>query len=229
MRIIARGAESVIYLERWLGRTVVVKERVRKRYRVPEVDDRIRVHRTINEVRNMMRARALGINVPRVYDVDLSRCIIRMEYIDGVTLLDLISARGCSEDVLKHLNTLGTYVGILHGDGIIHGDPTLTNVIVRGESAYMIDFGLSERVGDSKSDPRFLERCSVDIDVAFRCIEANFSNVETVLKREFILGYERVVGKDFCSRVLKHVDRIRRLARYVMRADHQMIFLDLQG
>ncbi|WP_243669087.1 hypothetical protein [Vulcanisaeta sp. JCM 16161] len=52
---IAIGAEAVLYLEDWLGMTVLVKERVPKGYRRAEFDNYIRRLRTINEARAMLR------------------------------------------------------------------------------------------------------------------------------------------------------------------------------
>ncbi|WP_243666845.1 hypothetical protein [Vulcanisaeta sp. JCM 16159] len=52
---IAIGAEAVLYLEDWLGLTVLVKERVPKGYRGIEFDNYIRRSRTINEARAMLR------------------------------------------------------------------------------------------------------------------------------------------------------------------------------
>ncbi len=54
-KLIAIGAEAVLYLEDWLGLTVLVKERVPKGYRSVEFDSYIRRLRTINEVRAMLR------------------------------------------------------------------------------------------------------------------------------------------------------------------------------
>ncbi|WP_243676103.1 hypothetical protein [Vulcanisaeta distributa] len=49
-----------------------------------EFDNYIRRSRTINEARAMLRARELGIPVPRIYDVDLVSMRIRMEYLNGI-------------------------------------------------------------------------------------------------------------------------------------------------
>jgi len=136
--IIAKGAEAILYLEDWLGLRVLVKERVRKPYRLEEVDKRIRLRRTINESRNMIIASTL-VPVPEIYDVDISRFIIRMRYINAPRLMDLLPARS---DLLQ---LFAKYLAILHLNGIMHGDPTPANALVSSD-LYIIDFGLSAKM-----------------------------------------------------------------------------------
>lgn len=69
MEIIKRGAEAEIYLADWRGREVIVKRRIKKGYRIKELDERIREQRTKREALLMMTARKAGVSVPIIYDV----------------------------------------------------------------------------------------------------------------------------------------------------------------
>ncbi|GEM_PF-436898 len=222
MATIARGAEAVIFLENFLGFTQVVKKiRVEKRYRVPHVDKTIRLHRTLSEARNMILAYKAGIPVPRVVDVDPYGYTIRIEYIPGETLRDL-TARAIEDGdlgkVLSYYREAGIIVGKLHKIGIIHGDLSLTNFIVRSDGKlFIIDFGLSNRYNISNFELKeYLEACARDINVFLRNVEANFSNYAQELFNTFLKGYSEIVGQQAADRVVREIRRIRSLARYVV-------------
>ncbi len=221
--LLGRGAEAVVYLEHWLGLVVVCKHRVEKRYRLSHIDREIRKHRTISEAKCMLYARKLIENVPRVLDVDLSSFILRMEYIDGSSLRD-VTARAvqCEEihNVLELYTRLGRYVATLHSGGLIHGDLSLTNVLVKNGDIYLIDFGLSYRhsVGASdKADYKTIELCARDLNVLLRNVEANFARVQDLLMESFFRGYSEILGESTTRRVLARIKKIRSLARYAPR------------
>ncbi len=221
--LIGRGAEALVYLEYWLGLWVICKQRVRKRYRLPEVDRELRRHRTITEAKCMLYARSLIKNVPRILDIDLANFILRMEYIHGVSLKEL-TARAIADNnlhnILKFYEKVGEYVGILHSNGLIHGDLSLTNVLIKDNTAYLIDFGLSYKhsIGIlDKVDDRIVELCARDLNVFMRNVESNFARVYNQLIDVFLEGYRRIVGENITRRVVARVRRIRSLARYVVR------------
>ena len=60
-KIIAQGAEAKLYLEKKREGdeevTVLVKDRIKKSYRIPELDQKIRLHRTRHEANLISRAR----------------------------------------------------------------------------------------------------------------------------------------------------------------------------
>ena len=60
METIAKGAEAILYK----NEDKVIKERVRKGYRIPVIDDDLRRKRTRLEARLMNEARRVGVNVP---------------------------------------------------------------------------------------------------------------------------------------------------------------------
>ncbi|MGC9153321.1 MAG: KEOPS complex kinase/ATPase Bud32 [Vulcanisaeta sp.] len=219
-RLIAIGAEAVLYLEDWLGLIVLVKERVPKGYRRAEFDNYIRRYRTINEVRAMIRARELGIPVPQVFDVDLLNMRIRMEYLRGISLVKLLLGNDeVSNEVLSYVRTMGNYLGLLHKNGIVHGDPTPANMLIVNGKLYMIDFGLSEILGRTPTlqDLRALYKLAIDINVTMRSFEALRKDKSQVLFRDFFQGYEESLGKDLASRVHALMGRIRRMVRYAVK------------
>ena len=79
MEIVRRGAEAEIRRGCWLGRDVIVKSRVPKEYRHPDLDRSLRNARTRNEARLMHDARELGVPTPILYDIDAAVAEITME------------------------------------------------------------------------------------------------------------------------------------------------------
>ncbi len=221
-KFIAKGAEAVLYLEHYYGLRTVLKVRLEKKYRLPEVDKTFRTHRTIAEAQNLIIAYKAGIPVPRVIDVDPVGCAIRMEYIEGVTLRDLTAELIMNENVFDKLHEYyteaGRIVAKLHSVGIIHGDLSLTNFIVSNQRLYIIDFGLSNRfkVLDVGSNDEYLELCARDVNVFLRNLESNFSKYSQELFNKFLEGYGEVLGRAVVERLLQKIRRIRSLARYMV-------------
>lgn len=78
---------------------------------------------------------------------------ITMMYVDGVRLKDYL------KDNSDILSEVGVIIAKLHNGGIIHGDLTTSNILVRNKIAYLIDFGLSY------SKPGSVEDFAVDLYV----------------------------------------------------------------
>ncbi|MCU0638043.1 MAG: Kae1-associated serine/threonine protein kinase, partial [Methanothrix sp.] len=107
---IGRGAEAVITLDQGFVR----KSRPKKSYRQRALDERIRAERTLREARITSEARRLGVLTPIICDI--SRFELKMEWIEGEKLKDIIN-----EDLSR---MVGEGVARLHRGGIIHGDLT---------------------------------------------------------------------------------------------------------
>jgi len=136
-RVIYQGAEAIIYLDS----DMIVKDRVVKGYRLPELDSRIRTLRTRSEKRLLDRARRSGVYVPRVFESRDSR--LEMEYVNGEKLKNCLDGleKVRRDDVYK---TIGESIAKLHANGIIHGDLTTSNMILWKDCVYFIDFGLGK-------------------------------------------------------------------------------------
>jgi len=127
-----RGAEATVQIED----DRVVKRRVPKRYRHPELDERLRRQRTTLEARLTSEARRHGVPTPLVRDVDPREARIVFEHVGDADLQAALTA--------ERARAVGRHLAALHGAGMVHGDPTTRNVRVdrTGDGVYLIDFGL---------------------------------------------------------------------------------------
>jgi len=189
-KIIARGAEAIIHLEEG----EIVKTRIPKKYRLPELDQRIRQERTRAEVKLMVEARRHGIPTPIIRDID--RFEIRMEYIQGTPLKEEINPE------LAH--QVGELVGRLHQAGIIHGDLTTSNLIKSNKRIYLIDFGLAYF-------DKTLEAQGVDVHVFFQTLNSSHKNPEKLIE-SFKTGYRQTYPR--AELVLARVKEIEKRGRY---------------
>lgn len=154
-KIIGFGAEAILYFKD--GN--VIKERIKKGYRHPDIDLRIRKSCTRRENKLLVSASSL-INVPKVFEFSDSDMKIVMEFIEGETLRDVLDDFPSDKRVLVCEN-LGRSIALLHDAGIIHGDLTTSNFIVKEGKVYFIDFGLgffSSKVEDKAVDLHLLRQ-----------------------------------------------------------------------
>jgi len=189
-----RGAEAVITL----GPAVVEKRRVAKRYRVPALDRRLIAERTRAEARLIHAARKGGVPTPVMNDVTADSIV--MEWIRGTLL---------TEDLTEeNLRKAGVAVGKLHTAGIMHGDLTTSNLILReGDGAcVLIDFGLSQVTQE-------IEQRGVDIHVLYQTLESTAPGRCAGLKAAFEAGY----GESFsgAAEVITREHEIELRGRYL--------------
>jgi len=201
VEILSSGAEAFIYLDEISGEKVIRKVRVKKRYRIEELDDRLRRARTRREVKLMVAARRAGVRVPFVLDVKDYEII--MEYIPGERLDDHL--RRSPEKTERLAEELGILVGRLHLAGIAHNDLTVANVIIHEEELCILDFGLGEFSSS-------VEERAVDLLVLERSIRSSIDDPDLFLEA-FVRGYKAVMG-DEAEHVLKRIDQVRKRGRY---------------
>ncbi len=188
-------AEAIVEFQDGL----VYKRRIRKRYRIAEIDERIRKERTRAEARIMAEARRHGVPTPIIFDV-MDYTLV-MEQIEGALAREIMRPQ-ISERI-------GELTGILHGSGIIHGDLTASNIILSSDDTlYLIDFGLA--YFDSSTESR-----GVDVHVYFQSLAATHASSLPELKEAFVKGYTRTLPE--AAEVLTRVADIERRGRYVMR------------
>lgn len=70
-QILSQGAEAIIYLGEVKGRVCLVKERFVKKYRVPELDEKITKSRIQQETRNLAKLEGTGVHTPAVIYTDI--------------------------------------------------------------------------------------------------------------------------------------------------------------
>lgn len=139
MKIIKRGAEAILFLDD----SKLIKERVKKSYRLPQIDEKLRKLRTRKEAKLLSEARRVGIETPKIFSVDENGFKIVMEFIDGERLKEFFNETS-DEKRGEIAEELGKEVGLLHKNGIVHGDLTTSNMILKDEKIFFIDFGLGE-------------------------------------------------------------------------------------
>lgn len=208
LKLIAAGAEAYLFKGKFLGYDVVVKYRVPKPYRDRRLDELIRSERTVIEAKCMMMALNMGVKVPTILYVNPSTAIIVMEYIEGDLLRDCI--RVINEvDLNQYLELLGSYVGKLHLNNIVHGDLTTSNVILsRSGDLYLVDFGLA-RISHEIEDK------AIDLHLMMRSLESTHYSLVKKALDSFLGGYGKVINDVNLRRVLEKVREIRMRGRYI--------------
>ncbi len=165
--LLYQGAEAKIVKTVYLGYPVVEKRRINKRYRIQEIDNRLIAARTREEAKLMSAARKQGVCVPIIYDADLLKGIITMEFLEGSRVKDIYNT--LSDEKRRDLcKSIGKSVGRLHNGDIIHGDITTSNMILVDDRVHFIDFGLGEINQD-------VEAKGVDLHVLMEAIESTHS------------------------------------------------------
>ena len=206
MTLIKKGAEAELYRGRWQGFDVIFKRRIRKPYRNHDLDSYIRTSRTSLEAKLLSESKRLRVPTPIVYFVDLDKTEIIMSYIPGLPLKKMMPTMD-ETSIKQFFVKIGKMVGRLHRGGIVHGDLTTSNMIVKDGSVFFIDFGLGEYTLD-------LEARGVDVHLMRRTLESSHHEVSKIAYNSFISGYSRVMG-DETEEVLRRVGEIRRRGRYV--------------
>ncbi|MFH1770479.1 MAG: KEOPS complex kinase/ATPase Bud32 [archaeon] len=169
MKQIGAGAEAIIYLDK----NKVIKKRLKKNYRIKEIDEALRKTRTRVESKILEK---IPVKAPKIVSTDRKENI-EMEFIEGQKIRDLLDKR---PELAKEI---GKKVAAMHNAGIIHGDLTTSNMILK-EEIYFIDFGLSffsEKLEDK----------AVDIHLFKQALESKHYRVAEKAFKEFLKGYSK--------------------------------------
>jgi Kae1-associated kinase Bud32 len=207
MQILYRGAEGIIYLDDYDGEKVLVKERVKKPYRLPQIDLKLRKERTRKEVKLLTDARTVGVPTPQILHVDEKNHKIIMQYLNGVRVKDALNTSD-KQTIQKICQTIGNMVARLHANNIIHGDLTTSNMILQNDKIYFIDFSLgdySQRIEDKGTDLKLLREALKSTH--FKVLKICWSNILKSYKKEY---------KD-AQKVIERIEEIERRARYKTR------------
>ena len=207
--VIAKGAEAIIYNGSFLNTSIILKQRLKKIYRLPEIDTEIRKRRLRAEVRVMTFAWKNRINVPILFGIDGHNQTLIIEKIQGDLLYSLLNINNNHylEQIFKNL---GEQVALLHENDIIHGDLTVFNVIVNQQiKPWLIDFGLGYISIET-------ERRADDLLTFYNTLKAITPSFEGLFEN-FKIGYleKNVEGK----KIFEQVKKIQSRARYIARED----------
>lgn len=151
-KIIGRGAEAIL-IQKENG---LVKDRIKKSYRLAFLDEKLRRQRTRSEAKLLEKA-SKRIPVPKVLETD-EKEKIKMEFIEGKKLSEHLDSLDNSEEVCEQI---GLNAAKLHDSDIIHGDLTTSNMILSSGKVFFIDFGLgfhSKRIEDKAVDLHLLRQ-----------------------------------------------------------------------
>lgn len=202
--LLYQGAEAKLILSSYLGRKVIKKFRINKNYRIKEIDELLISSRTKEEAKLIYQARKQGVYVPFIYDVDIQKGIITMQYISGKRIKDFFD--DISDDERKKLCIkIGQSIARLHNTDIIHGDITTSNMMYMDNNVYFIDFGLGEMNTE-------LEAKGVDLHVLMETMESTHSIHASFF--HFVLeGYASLYKGDI-DQVKRKIDDIIMRGRY---------------
>jgi Kae1-associated kinase Bud32 len=236
-KIIQQGAEAIIFLDE--EKDKIIKKRIPKNYRIPEIDEKIRKIRTRSETKLMNKASNL-ISIPKIIKSDEKTKEIIMDFVKGKKLsenldnLPLIKQKA----ILKQI---GKDTAKLHDKNIIHGDLTTSNMILVEElpanSLSQIDkkennqqnkkVNLSDNKKISEKNEPIIyfidfglgyfngkyEDKAVDIHLLKQALEAKHFKKWEILYKEFEKGY-RLINKKEAEKTLNQLNKVEKRGRY---------------
>lgn len=179
MKMIAQGAEAKLYKDN----ATIIKERLAKAYRHPELDESLRRFRTRREAKVLQKLEDLQFPAPHLREFSDKRMSIVMDFIPGNTLKEVLQQR---VEESEHLaKEIGQRIGQLHQADIIHSDLTTSNMIRHQETEEVnfIDFGLSffsEKIEDK----------AVDLFLLDRALETTHLNLYPEIFEQVLEGYQ---------------------------------------
>ncbi|KAL5792879.1 hypothetical protein ACOSP7_001473 [Xanthoceras sorbifolium] len=207
--LIKQGAEARVFESTFVGRRSIVKERFSKKYRHPSLDSKITLKRLNAEARCSTKARRLGVSTPVLYAVDPVLHTLTFEYVEGPSVKDIfleIGLHGIVEERLDDIAMqIGDAIGKLHDGGLVHGDLTTSNMLIRSgtNKLVLIDFGLS-------FTSTLPEDKAVDLYVLERALLSMHSSCGNVMDR--ILAAYRKSSKQWSS-TLNKLAQVRQRGR----------------
>ncbi|KAI1116271.1 tyrosine protein kinase [Nemania sp. NC0429] len=250
--LVTQGAEGRLYKSTYLLPSIpcALKHRPPKPWRHPVLDARLTRHRILSEARILAKCRREGVPVPAVYAADEGAGWLMMEWVGGGPVRAAVSewlrrrrdaeraagrtgdavVEGSGEadaDLVALLRRIAAAVGLLHKVGIVHGDLTTSNMMLRpwarGEGApangdcigiqgdglldgdiVIIDFGLASQ--SSSEEDR-----AVDLYV----LERAFASTHPRAEKLFTTVLESVYREAFKQApvVLKKLEDVRMRGR----------------
>lgn len=192
-KIIQRGAEAVLILD---GKKLI-KQRIEKHYRLKEIDSNLRKSRTKKETILLKQFNF----TPTVFNSD--KYNIEMEFLEGNLLKDILDNLD-KKNREKICIKIGRQIAELHDKNVIHGDLTTSNMILRDDKVYFIDFGLgfvSQKIEDK----------AVDIHLLRHALESKHYRICNECFDKVIEGYKQ--SKTY-KEVLKKLSKVELRGRY---------------
>jgi TP53 regulating kinase-like protein len=202
MKLIKKGAEADIYQSTWNNNNAIFKIRKIKNYRNSLLDSKIRKQRTLKESQILSQVKSFGIPTPLVYFVNLKKSLIIMQEIPGKPINDLSASK-----IVELSKEIGKLVGMLHKNGVMHGDLTTSNFILFQNTVYVIDFGLSQ----NSIKP---EDHAVDLRLIKEILNSAHAQIMKSSWKNFLIGYKSIVGNTNYVKITNLVLDIESRGRY---------------
>lgn len=202
MRLLKKGAEADIYLTTWDGSDAILKIRKPKEYRNSLLDIKLCRQRTVRESQTLSQVKMFGIPAPLIYFVNLKDHSIVMQKIPGTSVHDLPDS-----DIVLLSREIGRLVGILHKNGIMHGDLTTSNFLYHDGIVYVIDFGLSQKTTKPEDH-------AVDLRLIREILNSAHAKIMEQSWKNFLSGYGGVVGISYRDKITHLVSVIEGRGRY---------------
>ena len=202
MKLIKKGAEADIYQTKWQNSKAILKIRKIKNYRNSSLDSKIRKQRTIKESQMLHLVKSFGIPTPLVYFVNLEKTLIVMQEIPGKPVHDLPESK-----IIELSKEIGKLVGMLHKNGVMHGDLTTSNFILSQNTVFVIDFGLSQNTIKPEDH-------AVDLRLIKEILNSAHAKIMEPAWKNFLLGYKSIVGNANYVKITKLVSDIESRGRY---------------
>ena len=207
-KFLFQGAESRVYRSQYRSQPAILKERFKKHYRLAELDQKLTKERIRAEMKAYekisKKCKELSEVMPNILYSD-ERHIIFAEIENACNVSRYFNQNEDSPELVdKMMRELGKVVANIHLCGIVHGDLTTSNFLVKtlANSTHLIpiDFGLSS---SSQSD----EDRAVDLYVLERAIQSTHPKLDF---SGFLEAYREKMNTD---KINKRLDQVRMRGR----------------
>ena len=134
--------------------------------------------------------------------MDTKNCTIIMQHIVGTVVNDLSESK-----LIKSCIEIGKIVGVMHKNGIMHGDLTTSNFIVSKGKMFVLDFGLANKTNKSEDH-------AVDLRLLKEILNSAHTKIMNKAWSNFLKGYKSAVGSSHFSKITNLVKVIESRGRY---------------
>ncbi len=199
MQLIAQGAEARL----WEDRGSIIKERLSKSYRLPQLDEALRKFRTRREAKILQKLEELNFPAPHLKEFSDTRMSLVMDFLPGEKLRDVLAQGDQYQELAQEV---GRTIGRMHAQHLVHGDLTTSNMILHKETKEinLIDFGLSafsEKVEDK----------AVDLFLLDRALESKHYQLYPSIFQHVLQGYQQAYPE--AEKVLERFAVVRKRGR----------------
>ncbi len=200
-KLIAQGAEAKIFL----SNNFIIKDRIKKSYRISELDEKIRKRRTKSETKLLQKASEI-INSPAPLinsSQEHTNTKIKMPFVEGKKLSEHLDKFSLAKQK-QICRQIGKSIAKLHEQDIIHSDLTTSNMILQKDKIFILDFGLgfiSKKIEDK----------AVDLHLLKQALEAKHFKHWEVLFKEIKKAYGKYSEAE---KVFNQLIKVEKRGRY---------------